>query len=258
MSQHNVIFLYSQVSSQWCHTCVHSSALYSRTSLQLRCYFVAWLPVCLVQNSAELLRGAPTSARHIEVLRSCSGGLQSAGAGWNRHAVQQTCWKLAHRPAVLNQWGPPPWGGANSVLGGSRLKDGRGKKKIRKKKNPANSPPCQNSSGWTIITHKQIILPTTFFVKSDDRQILRLLLVLLETFVVFGDLKARITPQLLCSISRGCCREFLPVQKHSQAVILSVPRAAVQSAVRAERRHTPLLVQAANESLMRMAATVLA
>ena len=37
----------------------------------LYCYFGAWLPVCSVQNSAELLLRAPASARYIEVLRIC-------------------------------------------------------------------------------------------------------------------------------------------------------------------------------------------
>ncbi len=45
----------------------------------------------------------------------------------------------------------------------------------------------------------------------QKRQIQRLLLVFLETFVAFGDSKARITLQLglLCSTSSGCCREPL-------------------------------------------------
>ncbi len=45
----------------------------------------------------------------------------------------------------------------------------------------------------------------------QKRQIQRLLLVFLETFVVFGDSKARITLQLglLFSTSSGCCREPL-------------------------------------------------
>ena len=63
----------------------------------LYCYFVAWFPVCSVQNSAEFLRRAPASARHIEVLHSCSGGLRTAGAGRNRHAAQWTWRKLTHR-----------------------------------------------------------------------------------------------------------------------------------------------------------------
>ncbi len=52
--------------------------------------------------------------------------------------------------------------------------------------------------------------PGDFFF-CQKRQIQRLLLVFLETFVVFGDSKARITLQLglLCSTSSGCCREPL-------------------------------------------------
>ncbi len=52
--------------------------------------------------------------------------------------------------------------------------------------------------------------PGAFFF-CQKRQIQRLLLVFLETFVVFGDSKARITLQLglLCSTSSGCCREPL-------------------------------------------------
>ncbi len=52
--------------------------------------------------------------------------------------------------------------------------------------------------------------PGDFFF-CQKRQIQRLLLVFLETIVVFGDSKARITLQLglLCSTSSGCCREPL-------------------------------------------------
>ncbi len=52
--------------------------------------------------------------------------------------------------------------------------------------------------------------PDDFFF-CQMRQIQRLLLVFFETFVVFGDSKARITLQLglLCSTSSGCCREPL-------------------------------------------------
>ncbi len=52
--------------------------------------------------------------------------------------------------------------------------------------------------------------PGDFFF-CQKRQIQRILLVFLETFVVFGDLKARITLQLglLCSTSSGCCRKPL-------------------------------------------------
>ena len=37
----------------------------------LYCYFSALLPVCSVQNSADLLCRAPASARYIQVLRVC-------------------------------------------------------------------------------------------------------------------------------------------------------------------------------------------
>ena len=47
----------------------------------LYCYFGAWLPVCLVQNSAELLRCAPEGSRLLEL-------------GQCRYAVQRTCWTL--------------------------------------------------------------------------------------------------------------------------------------------------------------------
>ncbi len=52
--------------------------------------------------------------------------------------------------------------------------------------------------------------PGDFFF-CQKQQIQRLLLVFLETFVVFGDSKARITLQLglLFSTSSGCCREPL-------------------------------------------------
>ena len=47
----------------------------------LNCYLGAWLPVCSVQNSAA----------------SSSGIRRTTRAGWSRHAVQRTCWKLTHR-----------------------------------------------------------------------------------------------------------------------------------------------------------------
>ena len=64
----------------------------------LYCFFGAWLPVCSMLNSAELLRRAPASARNIEVLRICAGrhsGLPELGQC--RHAAQRTCWKLTRR-----------------------------------------------------------------------------------------------------------------------------------------------------------------
>ena len=54
----------------------------------LYCYFGAWLPVYLVQNSAELLCRAPASARYVQE----GSGLPELGQ--SRYAAQRTCWTL--------------------------------------------------------------------------------------------------------------------------------------------------------------------
>jgi len=95
--------------------------------------------------------------------------------------------------------------------------------------------------------------PGDFFF-CQKRQIQRLLLVFLETFVVFGDSKARITLQLglLCSTSSGCCREPL-----SRPKALTGGQSLSSLAQQSEQRgDTPLRDQAANESRMRMATAV--
>ncbi len=77
------------------------------------------------------------------------------------------------------------------------------------------------------------------------------------TFVVFENSKARITLQLglLCSTSSGCCREPMSRPKALTGG-QSLSSLAQQSDRRGEETHTPLRVQAANESRMRMATAV--
>ncbi len=100
--------------------------------------------------------------------------------------------------------------------------------------------------------------PGDFFF-CQKRQIQRLLLVFLETFVVFGDSKARITLQLglLCSTSSGCCREPLSRPKALTGG-QSLSSLAQQSEQRGDTHPSRFIcsVQAANESRMRMAAAV--
>ncbi len=81
--------------------------------------------------------------------------------------------------------------------------------------------------------------PGDFFF-CQKRQIQRLLLVFLETFVVFGDSKARITLQLglLCSTSSVCYREPLSRPKALTGG-QSLSSLAQQSEQRGEETHTP-------------------
>ena len=97
-------------------SCVLSLARYGRqlacfilkSNRMSYCWFDAWLPVCLVLNSAELLHRAST--RYSDKYISPAYLLESSGLpelGWSRYAVQWTWWKRTLKwnlSALLAWW----------------------------------------------------------------------------------------------------------------------------------------------------------